>query len=419
MGFIKGLFPKKIENKYGPTDDYWYLPVIGKTNAGKDINEVTALNYSAVWLAITFIAQTIGSLPMNLYSEVDEKKEKVFNNIYKVVGKAPNPYMPAMTFWETFIAHVVSWGNGYAEKELDRSGRVKALWPIPPHRVTPRIEDGQVIYEVKVDQDVLTLPKHRMFHIPGIGYDGLVGYSVIQKARETIGLGVAAEDFQARFFGQGAHPGLVVTHPLSMGVDTHKKLENSLSSKYEGLGRAHRMMLLDEGMTVEKIGISQVDAQFLESRVFSINEVARWFNLPNHILKDLSEATYSNIENQSQELVKYSLRPWMVRLEQHCNLQLLPATAGANLFFKWDADDLLRGDSESRAALYKSLWEIGGMTPNEIRSKEDLNPINGGDTAFVPMNFMPLDKAIERTYDETTTDREQLTGGGGDEQTDD
>jgi HK97 family phage portal protein len=391
------MFASSTPVSPGPDDDYWYLPLIGKVKSGVDVNEHTAMNYSAVWLAVMFISQTIASLPFHIYRNDGEKRVKAIGHpSYKVIHKYPNPYMPAMTFWETVIAHCVAWGNGYAEKTYDKVGRVNGLWPITPNRCNPVMRDSQLFYDINVGEKTITLPRDRVLHIPGIGFDGFKGYSVITMARESIGLGMAAEDFGARFFGQGAHPGMVATHPKTLGETAHKNLERSLQKNYEGLGHAHRMMLLEEGMTLEKIGLPQKDSQYLETREHQITEIARWFNLPPHVLKDLSRATFSNIESQAQELVKYSLRPWMVRTEQHCDLQLLADTSKATHYHRWNAEGLLRGDSKARSEFYKSLWNMGAVNIDEIREKEDMNPLpdGKGKVHFVPLNTTTLERAI-------------------------
>lgn len=396
MGILSSIFQAQDATTHpAPDDDFWYLPFVGKVKSGAEVNEFTAMNYSAVWLAVTFISQTIASLPFQLYRNSNGRKIKAtLHRSYKAIHKRPNPYMPAMTFWETMIAHCVSWGNCYAEKVYDGTGVVVALWPIPPNRCTPVMRDKELQYDVKVGTEIVTLPRERVLHIPGIGFDGLKGYSVITMARESIGVGMATEEFGARFFGQGAHPGLVASHPKTLGAEAHKSLEESLNKNYAGLGHAHRMMLLEEGMTLEKIGLPQKDSQYLETREFQITEIARWFNLPPHVLKDLSRATFSNIESQAQELVKYSLRPWMVRIEQHCDLQVLTPVSQGTHYHKWNAEGLLRGDSQARGEFYKSLWNMGAITINDIREKEDMNPVEGGDAHFVPLNMTTLEHAI-------------------------
>ena len=248
MGIISNLFNAAKGPSRGPTDDYWYMPVFGKINSGVDVNEYTSLNYSAVFQAILFISQTIASLPFHLYRQRARGKEKAIEHpYYDLIHKAPNDFMPAMTFWETLIAHAVSWGNAYAEIQPTRIGSVGKLWPIPPNRCEPTIRDSELVYDIQVDNETITLPRKRILHIPGLGFDGYKGYSVLTMAREAIGMGLAAEEFGARFYGHGAHPGMVVSHPKTLGVDAHRKLQNSLGEKYEGLGKAHRMMLLDEG----------------------------------------------------------------------------------------------------------------------------------------------------------------------------
>ncbi len=404
MGFLSRIIVNNKARSPAPEDDSWYIPLIGKVKSGVDVNGFTALNFSAVWLAVMFISQTIASLPFQLYRNEGNRRVKAVNHpSYKVIHKFPNPYMPAMTFWETILAHAVSWGNGYAEKTYNVAGRVSNLWPIPPNRCNPVMRNGKIEYDVTVNNEIFTLPRERVLHIPGMSYDGFKGYSVVTMARESIGLGMAAEEFGSRFFGQGAHPGMVAKHPGRLGAEAHEALEKSLKKNYEGLGHAHRMMLLEEGMTLEKIGLPQKDSQYLETREFQITEIARWFNLPPHILKDLTRATFSNIEHMGLELVKYSLRPWMVRVEQHCDLQLLSKTSQGTYYHKWNAEGLLRGDTQARAEFYKALWNMGAVNIDEIREKEDMDPLPDGQgkVHFIPLNTTTLERAISGETENT------------------
>lgn len=368
-------------------------------DSGVDVDEHSALNYSAVFCAINLISGTIGTLPLHLIKQTGRKKEYKRNHpLYRVMHDQANPYMTATDLRETQMAHVLGWGNGYAEIVRNNMGQVIQLWPIPPNRITPRMYEGELVYEVIVDNETKYLPRDRVLHLHGLGFDGFLGYSVIRMAAQSIGLAMAMESFGSRFFANGTHPGVVAYHPGKLSPDSHKNLRDDLMSKHSGLGKAHRLMLLEEGMKIEKIGIPPEEAQFLQSRQHQIPEVARWFNLPPHKLRDLSRSSFNNIESEQISFIVDSISPWCYRSEQSYNAQLLSdQEKRSGLYFKHSVEGHLRGDSKSRSEFYQKLWQIGAISQNEIREKEDLsydeNPM--ADERFVPMNMMPLSKIDE------------------------
>jgi HK97 family phage portal protein len=374
----------------------WNL-LSAQSSAGMNINEHTALTYSAVFCAVSLISGTTAMLPLHLMRERKDKRERATHKtIYRVMHSRANPYMAAMVVREVLMAHALLWGNGYAEIVRNGMGEVVELWPISPNRVKIKIVNDELVYEINVGGEMILLPRYKVLHLPGLGFDGFQGYSIVSLARESIGLGMAMEQFGAKFFGQGAHPGIIVSHPGRLSEAAHTNLSAELSLKYAGLGQAHRLMLLDDGMKMEKVGISQEDSQFLESRQFQIPEIARWFGLPPHKLKDLTKSSFSNIESEQISFVTESILPWLIRLEQHFHMQLLTDfEVRQGYYFKHVVEGLLRGDAKSRAEFYAKMWGIGSMSQNEIRDKEDLDPIEGGDELFVPMNMVPLSRAGE------------------------
>ncbi len=367
--------------------------------SGETVTEYTALNNSAVWNAVKLISDTISSLPLNLYQQ-QSKRKKIRNDrvLHRVMHDQWNPLMTAMAGRWCMTAHILTWGNGYAEIVRNGAGEIAALWPITPNRVTPEMKDGVITYRIKMDgePDVI-LPKEQILHVPGPGFDGLIGYSIISLARKGIGLAMAMETFGSLYFGRGTHPGSVVTHPGS--VKDPKAMRNALNEVYSGLGQSQQLMFLEEGMKIEKIGIPPEDSQFLESRQFQIPEIARWFNLPPHKLKDLTRSSFSNIESEQISFVMDSILPWLIWLEQNYNMQLLTASDKSQsgygqIYFKHVVEGLLRGDSAARSNFYRTMWNIGAMTINEIREKEDMNPDEDplADELFVPANMVPLSK---------------------------
>ena len=365
--------------------------------SGESVTEESALTYSAVYNATTLIAGTVGALPLHLMRKKTRGGTQIADNrpIYRVLHDQANEYMTAMAFRECMMAHVLLWGNGYAEIVRNELGDVKALWPIPPNRVRVTMEGGRLVYKIRVDRKDIVLPRERVLHVPGLGFDGFMGYSVVGMARKSIGLGMALETFGSLYFGQGTHPGTIISHPGKLTDSAHKNLQDSLMTAYSGLGQSHRLLLIEEGMKVEKFGVPPEDSQFLQSRQHQIPEIARWFNLPPHKLKDLTKSSFSNIESEQISFVTDSILPWLIRLEANYNMQLLrPNEAGRQkLYFKHVVEGLLRGDSASRAAFYSTMFGIGAMSVNEIREKEDMNPVEGGDEHFVPMNMTTLEEA--------------------------
>jgi HK97 family phage portal protein len=371
--------------------------------SGEVVNEHTALTYSAVYNAISLISGTIGALPLHLMQRKGDKKRMADDRIlYRVMHDQWNPYMTAMAGREALTAHILAWGNGYAEKIRNGYGEVVELWPITPNRVIPEMVDGKLIYKISMPTgEAVTLPRDKVLHVPGLGFDGFVGYSVIAMARKSIGLGMALETFGAQYFGQGTHPGVIVSHPGKLGKEGYDNMKNALTTSYSGLGNAHRLMLLEEGLKLENVGIPPNDSQFLESRQFQIPEIARWFNLPPHKLKDLTKSSFSNIESEQRSFYADTLLPWLVRLEQNFNNQLLTdsdknLSGYGRLYFKHNAEGILRPDAAGRAEFYSKMIATGAYSINEVRALEDMDPIPNGDEHFVPLNMVPLSMAKEQ-----------------------
>ena len=406
---IIGRLEKSIRNDLALSNPKAWSPSAwnlagAQSPSGETVTEQTALTYSAFWNAITLISGTIGALPLHLMQGKGKTKRIAEDRVmYRVLHDCANTYMTAMQFRECLQAHVLGWGNGYAEKVRNGYGEMVALWPITPNRVTPMMVEGRLVYRIQIPGDAdKYLSRENIFHVAGLGFDGFVGYSVVAMARKSIGLGMAMETFGSRFFGEGTHPGVVIQHPGKLSPEAHSNLKQSLGDTYSGLGKTHRLMLLEESMTFQKIVIDPKDSQFLESRQFNIPEIARWFNLPPHKLKDLTKSSFSNIESEQISFVTDSILPWLVRLEQSFNMQLLTESdreysGRGRLYFKHNVEGLLRADAAARGTYYKEMWNTGAMTQNQIRALEDMDPDPNplADELFVPMNMIPLSKVNE------------------------
>lgn len=371
-----------------------------QTPSGENVTEYNALTYSAVWNAVYQISSTCGSLPLHLRQHKGRKTEySTQNSLYRVMHTQFNPFMTAKQGRECLMAHVLTWGNGYAEKVKNGYGDIVALWPITPDRVKVALENGEIVYKIRVEKEEKTLKRDKILHIAGFGFDGLVGYSPITMARKNIGWGMAMETFSSNFFGKGTHPGVVVSHPgPAMSAQARKNLQDALTETYSGLGNSHRLMLLEEAMKIEKLGFSPEDSQFLESKQHHITDIARWFNIPPHKLKDMTKSSFNNIEAENASYVIDTILPWAIHLEQIYDTQLLSKNQyEAGFYFKHVLEGLLRANSKERAEFYRIMIDNTMMTPNEGRIKEDMNPSDDpmADELWAPTGRIPLSKFSE------------------------
>ena len=366
------------------------------TGAGVTVTERTALDYSPIWAAVQRISGDVGSLPLVLYRRTDGGKgrEPLYDHpTYRLLHDEPNPEMTSIVFKETLQGHLLTWGNAYAEIEWRKDGLPFALWPLTPDRVTPqRDRSGRLSYRVSNyddNRDVIIQPED-MLHIPGMGYDGTCGYSPIRCGRESIALGIAAERFGSTFFGNGSTFGGFLTTPNRLGDQARENLRKSLEARHQGTERAHKLGILEEGLTYQQIGVPPDDAQFLETRKFQVTEIARWFQIPPHMLGDLERATFTNIEQQQIDYYTGTLRRWLERWEQEINRKLI---LQRNVqFAEHVIEGLLRGDIESRYRAYAIGRQWGWFSVNDIRGKENMNPVPDGDTYLVPQNMAPADR---------------------------
>lgn len=400
---ILGKFKHFIRN-LGLSDEKAWNPSLwnlSRSLSGETVTESTALTYSAVWNAVSLISGTIAALPLHLMQSKG-KTHRIIDDrpLYRLMHDNPNPYMTAPAFRECMMAHILTWGNGYAEIVRNGMGEVVELWPITPNRVKVMMQDGKIVFSITRNHESdLILPRDKVLHIPGLGYDGYVGYSVISvMAQKSIGLSMALESFGSLYFGQWTHPGLILSHPGQLSPQARANLTESFIEGTSGLMNSHKVKILEEGMKIEKLGIPPEDSQFLQSRLFQIAEVARWFNLPPHKLKDLSKSSFNNIEQEQISFVQDAILPWLVRLEANYNMQLLTPSERSlsgygRVYFKHIVEGLLRGDTASRGAFYTVMLDRGVFSINEVRELEDKDPIEGGDIHFVQMNMQNLKDA--------------------------
>jgi HK97 family phage portal protein len=405
MSVFTGLFHSRDK----PTDSLngsRYSFFFGGTTSGKPVNEMTAMQMTAVYSCVRILSEAIASLPLNVYKYAkDGGKEKMLDHpLYRLLHDEPNPEMTSFAFRETLMGHLLLWGNAYAQIIRNARGEVIGLYPLMPGKMTvDRDSAGRLYYLYqKTNEDGAPLGKDsqvylspdKILHIPGLGFDGLVGYSPIAMAKNAIGMAIATEEYGARFFANGAAPGGVLEHPGT--IKDPERVKESWNAAYQGAGNAHRIAVLEEGMKYTPIGISPEQAQFLETRKFQIDEIARIFRIPPHMLADLEKSSFSNIEQQSLEFVKYTLDPWVVRWEQSMCRALLSDSEKTQVFIKFNVDGLLRGDYQSRMNGYAVARQNGWMSANDIRALENMDPIpkeEGGDLYLINGAMTKLEDA--------------------------
>lgn len=365
--------------------DAGYSFLFGRTTSGKPVNERTAMQTTAVYACVRILAEAVASLPLHVYEYQDDGGKKLVHDhpLYYLLHDEPNPEMTSFVFRETLMSHLLIWGNAYAQIIRDGAGRVLGLYPLLPDKMDVQRDDkGNIYYVYSRNSDEnpmfkeygnIKLKAEDVLHIPGLGFDGLIGYSPIAMAKNAVGMTLACEEYGASFFANGANPGGVLEHP---GVlKDPSKVRKSWNSVYRGVSNAHKIAVLEEGMKYQQIGIPPEEAQFLETRKFQINEIARLYRIPPHMVGDLDKSSFSNIEQQSLEFVKYTLDPWVIRWEQSLQRSLLLPGEKGKYFIKLNVDGLLRGDYQSRMNGYAVGRQNGWFSANDIREMENMNPI--------------------------------------------
>lgn len=394
MGRIRNFFRSRDKPLNFVGDElgnmgYYY----GKAMSGQYVTPYNAMQLTAVYACIRIIAETVASLPLNVYAYAENGKERAYSHpLYRLLHDEPNPEISAMTFRETLMHHVLTTGNAYAQIIRNGFGELIALYPLLPNkmRVYRSSKDRRIYYEYSSDtQGQITLGAEDVLHIPGLGYDGIIGYSPIAMCRNSIGLAMAADDYGSSFFENGARPTGILEHPGRL--KDPEAVRNAWEATY-GSGK-HRTAVLEEGMKYQQIAISPNEAQFLETRKFQVNEICRIYRVPPHMVADLEKSSFSNIEQQSLDFVQNTITPWLVRLEQNMQRKLLLPHEKDKFFIKHNVAGLLRGDFNTRMNGYAIGRQNGLYSVNEIRELEDLNRIpaeDGGDDYLCNGNMTKL-----------------------------
>lgn len=386
----------KPDKRNAPTDSVSSAPTFyfGSSAAGKSVNVKTAIQMSTVYACVRVIAETIASLPLGVYEATDTGSIKAVKHpLYRLLHDEPNPEMTSFVMREVMLSHLLLWGNSYSQ--IIRTGRnqVVQLYPLlPDHMEVDRDSRGNLTYTYTTSSgSTVSLRPDEVLHIPGLGFDGIMGYSPIALERNAIGLGLAAEEYGGKFFSNGARPSGILTHPNT--VKDPKRLRDSWNSAYGGTSNSGRVCILEEGMHFETITMPNNEAQFLETRRFQVEELCRIYRVPPHMVGDLSRATFSNIEHSSIDFAVHTIRPWLVRIEQAMNRALFSDREKGRFYVQFNIDGLMRGDYKSRMEGYAIGRQNGWLSANDIRSLENLNPIpeeEGGNVYMVNGNMVPI-----------------------------
>lgn len=401
MGFFDRILSRSSRDR--PVDrtagSAWSF-IFGSTASGKRVDERTAMQTTAVYACVRILAEAVAGLPLHLYRYRDDGgKEKALDHpLYTILHDEPNAEMTSFIFRETLMSHLLLWGNAYAQVVRNGRGEVVGLYPLLPDRMeVDRDKAGRIVYrytpsdEARFRGAAVTLPAGQVLHIPGLGFDGLVGYSPIAMAKQAIGLGMAADEYAASYLRNGANPSGVLEHPGTLKDPT--RVRDSWQGAFAGSANSGKVAVLEEGMRYQPISLSPEASQLIQTRRFQIDEIARIFRVPPHMVGDLEKSSFSNIEQQALEFVKYSLGPWVTRWEQAMHRCLLTDAEKGALFMKFNVEGLLRGDYASRMSGYATARQNGWMSANDIRELEDMDriaPEDGGDLYLVNGNMIPL-----------------------------
>jgi HK97 family phage portal protein len=409
---MKNPFTGLFRARDKPKDSVSAAPTFffGMSGSGKPVNAQSAIQLSTVYACVRVISETVASLPLGVYEATDDGSQKATDHsLYFLLHDEPNSEMTSFVLREVMLAHLLLYGNSYCQ--ILRSGRnqITELYPLlPDHMEVDRDKNGTLTYtySTSTGQRVIMAPEE-VLHIPGLGFDGVMGYSPIALERNAIGLGIASEEYGSKFFSNGARPSGILTHPNT--VKNPAALRESWNSIYGGSGNANRVAILEEGMRFEPIAIPNNEAQFLETRKFQVDEICRIFRVPPHLVGDLEHATFSNIEHQSIDFAVHTIRPWLVRIEQSMNRALFSDEEKGRFYVQFNIDGLMRGDYKSRMEGYAIARQNGWMSANDIRALENQNPIpseEGGDAYLVNGNMISILTAMRQGADEASAGTE-------------
>ena len=393
---MKNPFARMFRARDKPTDAVSSAPTFyfGTSASGKAVNPSSAIQVSAVYACVRVIAETIASLPFHVYETTENGSRKAPEHpLYRLIHDEPNKEMTSFILRETLLTHLLLYGNAYCQIIRTGRDRIDSLYPLLPDKMeVDRDAGGLLMYTYTTsDGKRWRLDPRDVLHIPGLGFDGIMGYSPIALEKSAIGLGIAAEEYGSKFFSNGARPSGILTHPNT--IRDPKRLRESWNATYGGSTNGAKVAILEENMSFTPISLPNNEAQFLETRKFQVEEICRIYRVPPHLIGDLSRSTFANIEHQSIDFATHTIRPWLVRIEQAMNRALFSENEKGRFYVQFNIDGLMRGDYKSRMEGYAIARQNGWMSDNEIRALENMNPIpdeEGGNTYLCNGNLIPV-----------------------------
>ena len=396
---MKNPFARMFRARDKPMDAVSSAPTFyfGTSASGKAVNPSSAIQVSAVYACVRVIAETIASLPFHVYETTENGSRKAPEHpLYRLIHDEPNKEMTSFILRETMLAHLLLYGNAYCQIIRTSRDKIDSLYPLLPDKMeVDRDAVGFLTYTYTTsDGKRWRLEPRDVLHIPGLGFDGVMGYSPIALEKSAIGLGIAAEEYGSKFFSNGARPSGILTHPNT--VKDPAALRASWNAAYGSSSNASRVAVLEEGMTFVPLSLPNNEAQFLETRKFQVSEICRIFRVPPHMIGDLDRATFSNIEHQSIDFAVHTIRPWLVRIEQAVNRALFSEKEKGRFYVQFNLDGLMRGDYKSRMEGYAIARQNGWMSANDIRELENMNAMSdeeGGNAYLVNGNMIPVNLA--------------------------
>jgi HK97 family phage portal protein len=403
---LRRLASPRMETLAAPqtSERRWNLQGSGGPNnayTGANVTPDTAVGVPAVMACVTVLTEDCGSLPWFVYRRLKRGREFATDHyLFPILHDRPNPEMTSMEYREMMVGHIIAWGNSYSQIIRNKAGQVMELWPLRPDRMhvsrdsTKPGKPKRYLYTMPDGSNQAFL-QQEILHIPGFGFDGLIGYSKITLAKQSIAIMMATEQFTGSFFGNDARPGIALEYPQKL---SDKALENIITSwnlSYQGSGKRSKVAVLEEGVKITEIGLPNNDAEFLATKQFGLEEICRIFRIPPHKIQHLVRATLNNIEQLGIEYVTDCLRPLLVKIEQRSNMQLLTAAEQVEYYNEILVEGLMRGDQKSRYDAYAIGRQWGWLSGNDVREKENMNPIPAveGDQYLIPLNMVPVGNA--------------------------
>jgi HK97 family phage portal protein len=412
--FFRAIVPTAQHQRYlGPqsTSDSegWLTTALGsgrRSSSGVQVTNEAAMHYSAVYACIKILSETLAMTPLHVFEEKKSgtKERTKSHPLASILHGSVNEEQVSYSWKETGQHHIAAWGNGYSEIQRNGKGDVVGLWTILPDRTHPHRKNGRIKYSTFIDGEPEELDISEVLHVPGLGFDGLCGFSPIYMARQAIGLGIATETFGAKWFERGTYGGLILEHPSELSNDAYERLKNTFNSKYAGPDNHHSTKILEEGMKVRTLPLPPNDAQFLETRKLQVAEISRYYTVPLHKLSEMERVNYNTVEQLAKEFIEGTMLPIFTRWENIINQRLFRKSEIGRFYVKFNAASVLRGDSIARSEFYQKAVGVPWMKPNEARALEDLNPVEGGDTVAAPLNMtLDLSKLDEQNKKDLST----------------